>query len=75
MFSPLDSWIRQQEDEFCDSLKAISKCKAAFPKCHNEFKGVAHAIANVGVSKSFQKLNIQNVISFFSSQSFMILNS
>ena len=39
---------------FCDALEEISKCKDTVPNCHPEFKGLTHAIANVGLNFSFQ---------------------
>ena len=50
MTGPFDSIIferSREKHEFCDALERISKCGEAVPSCHNDFKGLAHAIANV----------------------------
>ena len=48
MTGPFDSIIfPMRPHEFCDALEMISKCGEAVPSCHNDFRGLAHAIANV----------------------------
>ena len=50
MIGPFDSIIFEdspENHEFCDALEKISKCGEAVPSCHNDFVGLAHAIANV----------------------------
>ena len=50
MTRPFDSIIferSREKHEFCDALEKISMCGEAVPSCHNDFRGLAHAIANV----------------------------
>ena len=49
MTRPFDSFLFDygEKHEFCDALEMISKCGEAVPSCHNDFRGLAHAIANV----------------------------
>ena len=47
---PNFEWVKNATGQnLCDALKAISNCKTAHPKCHNEYVGLAYGIANVSI--------------------------